>query len=147
MVGWRSPSRVLLLSPPTGLTSACGVLMTSHTTYSIYKGAKFSIQGVTITPNPGGNCKNEKGGICHDWSKLTATTAVIYRRNTALSNGGFQVNGGQFTTSIRDVIIEGNTVLKSDPEKAMQIAKEMHDPSNGTCIVRANILPTGTSLE
>lgn len=121
--------------------------MTSHTTYSIYKGAKFSIQGVTITPNPGGNCKNENGAICHDWSKLTATTAVIYRRNTALSNGGFQVNGGQFTTSIRDVIIEGNTVLKSDPEKAMQIAKEMHDPSNGTCIVRANILPTGTSLE
>ena len=53
------------------------------------------------------------------------------------------MNGGQYTTSIRDVIIEGNTVLQSDPEKAMQVAKEMRDPDNGTCIVRANILPAG----
>ena len=105
------------------------------------QGAKFNIQGVTIVPSKGDDCKKEKGGICHDWSQLTATAAVIYRRNTAHSNGGFQVNGGQFTASIRDVIIEGNTVLQSDPEKAMQVASAMHDPTNGTCIVRANVLP------
>ena len=102
---------------------------------------------MNINANPDSNCKNEKGGICHDWSELIATAAVIYRRNTAHSNGGVQINGGQFTKSIRDVIIEGNTVLKSDPEKAMQVAKAMLDPLNGTCIVRANVLPNVDPLE
>jgi hypothetical protein len=105
-----------------------------------YNGAKFSIQSVSIRPSTG-PCKNEKGGVCHDWSQLAATTAVVYRRNVAHSNGGFQVAGGQFTTSIRDVIIEGNTVLQTNPEHAMQVAQQMHDLLNGTCIVRGNVLP------
>ena len=105
-----------------------------------YNGAGFSIQGVAIRPNTGAACKLEPGGVCHDWSSLAATSAVIWRDNIALSNGGFNINGGQATVAIRDVVIEGNAIERSDADKAMQIAPAMTGV-NGSCIVRNNVLP------
>ena len=105
-----------------------------------YNGATFAIQGVTIHPSSGDACKAEPGGICHDWSLLAATSAVIYRGNSAASNGGFQIGGALYTKSIRDVIIEGNTVSQSDKDKALQIDAKMVDLFNGTCVARANFL-------
>lgn len=106
-----------------------------------YNGAVFSIQGVEIKPSKGTACKSEPGGVCHDWSSLAATSAVIFRNNVALSNGGFSINGGRPTVNIRDVVIEDNTIERSDADKAMQIAPVMTGP-NGSCIVRNNALPT-----
>ena len=71
-----------------------------------------------------------------------ATAAVVFRGNVADNNGGFQIASGAFTRSVRDVIIEGNVVLLSDADKAMQISPEMLDPVNGTCVERANELPS-----
>jgi hypothetical protein len=106
-----------------------------------YNGATFAIQAVNIRIQTGGACKQEPGGICHDWTDLAATSAVIFRGNIAHSNGGFQIASAAFTTSVRDVIIESNVVLQSDPEKAMQISPRMLSPSNGTVLVRSNVVP------
>ena len=106
-----------------------------------YNGGVFNIEGVAIRPNHGTACKSEPGGVCHDWSSLAATSAVIFRNNVALSNGGFNINGGQATVNIRDVVIEGNVIEQSDADKAMQIAPAMTG-ANGSCIVRNNALPT-----
>lgn len=107
-----------------------------------YNGATFSIEAVSVTsPTDPAQCKNQPGGKCHDWSLLAASVGVIYRGNIAHSNGGFNIGGGLNTASIRDVIIEGNTILQSDPDKAMQISPLLLPLGNGTCIVRDNVLP------
>ena len=103
-----------------------------------YNGATFSVQAVSIRPESGNNCKREPAGKCHDWSQLAATAAVVYRNNIAQSNGGFNIANGQFTTSIRDIIIENNGIFQQDADKAMQVSPLM---LNSTCIVRGNIVP------
>jgi hypothetical protein len=103
-----------------------------------YNGATFSIEAVSIRTNKGVACKREPGGVCHDWSELAATSAVIYRGNLALSNGGFRVANGGVTSSVRDVIIEGNQILQSDRDKAMQVSDIMSNVANGTCLLRGN---------
>jgi hypothetical protein len=67
------------------------------------------------------------------------STAIIYRGNTVASNGGWNIGNAVPTVSIRDVVIEHNTVAQSDPDKAMQIAAAL---LNTTCIARRNTLPT-----
>jgi hypothetical protein len=106
-----------------------------------YNGATFNIEGVTIKASTG-DCHKEPGGICHDWSQLVATSAVIYRGNTALSNGGFNINSGVFTAAIRDVIIEGNSILKSDSYRAFQVDARMLNVTSGSVVARGNILPS-----
>ena len=105
-----------------------------------YNGATFAIQGVNIQVSKGAGCKHEPGGVCHDWTQLVATSAVVYRDNVAQSNGGFMINKGQYTQAIRDVIIEGNSISQSDHDKAMQVSPQMTLPSNGTVIIRGNII-------
>ena len=100
-----------------------------------YNGATFSIQAVNIEKPPP-NCKT--GQTCQDWSHLAATTAVLFRRNTVDSNGGFNIANGANTTFIRDIIIEGNTVLKSDSDKAMQVSPAM---LNQSVMERNNVVP------
>eukprot|EP00040_Diaphanoeca_grandis_P015116 m.76958 g.76958 ORF g.76958 m.76958 type:complete len:898 (-) comp24959_c0_seq1:84-2777(-) len=101
-----------------------------------YNGATFNIQGVNIeTQKP---CQ----GPCRDWSQLAATTAVVFRGNVVDNNGGFNIGNAADTPSIRDVIIEGNTIKQSDADKAMQISPVM---VNRSCIVRNNILPPNTT--
>ena len=112
-----------------------------------YNGATFAIQGVSIKPSQGAACKQEPAGRCHDWSQLAATVAVVFRGNVARSNGGFSINKGQYTTAIRDVIIEGNTIARSDPERAMQVSPAMVMPGNGTIVVRGNALPVPLPLQ
>jgi hypothetical protein len=51
-----------------------------------YNGATFSIEAVSIRTNKGVACKREPGGVCHDWSELAATSAVIYRGNRIRSH-------------------------------------------------------------
>ena len=106
-----------------------------------YNGGTFNIQAVEVTTQSGAACKKEPGGVCHDWSDLAATAAVVYRGNVVDSNGGFQIASCLFTKSVRDVIIEGNTVQLSDADKALQIAPQMTHPTNGTCVVTGNVLP------
>ena len=53
----------------------------------------------------------------------------------AENNGGFNIGGGADTASIRDVIIEGNRVAMSDPDKAMQVSNGM---LNRSTVVRGN---------
>jgi hypothetical protein len=103
-----------------------------------YNGATFSIEAVNIRMNKGAACKHEPGGLCHDWSQLAATSAVIYRGNTAHSNGGFNIANGAVTFSVRDVIIEGNRVFRSDRDKAIQVSPVMSNVANGTCFLRGN---------
>jgi hypothetical protein len=106
-----------------------------------YNGATFAIEPVEITaPKSGAACKNEPHGVCHDWSHLVATSAVIYRHNIVDSNGGFNIAAGGFTASVRDVVIEGNLIQQSDADKALQVSPLMVGV-NGTCIVRGNTLP------
>jgi hypothetical protein len=112
-----------------------------------YNGATFAIEGVSIRPESGVNCQKEPGGKCHDWSQLTATSAVIFRGNTASSNGGFSVAASAYTNSVRDVIIEGNAIYQSDADKAIQISPLMTNSANGTCIVRSNSLPADSNSD
>ena len=107
-----------------------------------YNGATFAIEAVAIRASTGEQCKSEPNGHCHDWSQLVATSAVVFRGNVAQSNGGFSIATGAYTDSVRDVIIEGNAIHRSDPDKAMQISPSMVATPNGTCIVRGNTLPT-----
>ena len=99
-----------------------------------YNGATFSVQSCNIEAPP----KPCKGDDCRDWSQLTSTTAVIYRGNCALSNGGFNIANGQPANSIRDIVIDGNSIALSDPDKAMQISPVL---LNTTCVARRNVLP------
>merc|ERR1711900_67479 len=46
-----------------------------------YNGAVFAIEGVEIRPSKGSTCKAEPDGVCHDWSSLAATSAVVFRNN------------------------------------------------------------------
>ena len=96
---------------------------------------------MAIRASTGEQCKSEPNGHCHDWSQLVATSAVVFRGNVAQSNGGFSIATGAYTGSVRDVIIEGNAIRRSDLDKAMQISPLMVAEPNGTCIVRGNALP------
>lgn len=92
-----------------------------------YNGASFSIQSVEIRTD---------SHTKRDWTQLAATMAVIYRHNVITSNGGFNVNNGQATSAIRDVVIERNQIAHTDADKAMQISSAL---TNTTCIVRDNV--------
>lgn len=101
-----------------------------------YNGASFAIEGASIQPPPK-NCKVTPSNPCEDWSMLATTAAVVYRGNTATSNSGFNIGGGSSTSQIRDVVIDGNTIEQSDPDKAMQISPALLAT---TCVERGNVL-------
>ena len=91
-----------------------------------YNGASFSIQAVSISVD---------SHTTRDWTRLAATMAVVFRGNDIDSNGGFNIGNGEATTAIRDVLIEGNHIARTDTDKALQISPAL---TNTTCIVRDN---------